>query len=180
MQENNYTENVKKKVKFKILDAVVILLVLVAVVGVYFRYNLMDSFLSRRGIQDYTVSFEVKDIRYTTPNYLNVGDQIYDAATGEPVGVLIEESGDMSNIALRVTPASRFFTKSDGTITQVFYPNDESRVDANGRMTCRGSYSADGGFLLNGSTYMAAGQSISVRTELVSFVLTVTQITPNE
>lgn len=176
MQKNQDMENVRRAPKFKLLDAVVILLVLVAVVGVYFRYNLMDSFLSRKNIQDFTISFTVENIRYTTPNYLNVGDEIYDASSGELIGSIIQESDDMSNMALRVTPASRFFTKDDGTIAEVFYPNDESRVDAKGRMACRGSYTSDGGFLLNGSDYMSAGQSIAVKTELVTFVLTVTEI----
>ncbi|MBQ9085908.1 MAG: DUF4330 family protein [Clostridia bacterium] len=178
MQKSNDMEMANRMPKFKALDAVVILLVLVAVVGIYFRYNLMDTFLSRKDIRDYTVSFSVKDIRYTTPNYLNVGDAIYDASSGEQIGTLIEESDDMSNIALRVTPASQFFTKDDGTIAEVFYPNDESRVNANGRMSCRGSYTQDGGFLLNGSQYLSAGQTISVRTELVTFVLTITEIEP--
>ena len=176
MQKNQDMESVKKAPKFKLLDAVVILLVLVAVLGVYFRYNVMDSLMSKKNIQDYTISFTVENIRYTTPNYLNVGDQIYDASTGEMIGTIIQESDDMSNMALRVTPASRFFTKADGTIVEVFYPNDESRVDAKGRMACRGSYTEDGGFLLNGSQYLSSGQSISVKTELVTFDLTVTNI----
>ena len=176
MQKNQDMEGVKRTPKFKILDAVVILLVLVAVVGVYFRYNLMDSFLRGKNIQDFAISFTIEDIRYTTPNYLNVGDKIYSASNGELIGTIIQESDDMSNMALRVTPASRFFTREDGTIAEVFYPNDESRVDAKGRMACKGSYTIDGGFLLNGTAYMSAGQSISVQTELASFVLTVTEI----
>ena len=178
MQKNYDTEDIKRAPRFKLLDAVVILLVLVAVVGVYFRYNMMESFLSRRNIQDYTISFTIRDIRYTTPNYINVGDQVHDASSGELMGSIIQESDDMSNMALRVTPASRFFTRGDGTIAEVFYPNDESRVDANGRMACRGSYTSDGGFLLNGTTSMCAGQSVAVETELVSFVLTITEIEP--
>ena len=176
MQKNQDMEIVKRAPKFKLLDAVVILLVLVAVIGVYFRFNLMENFLSRKNIQDFTISFTIENIRYTTPNYLNVDDKIYNASSGELIGSIIQESDDMSNMALRVTPASRFFTRDDGTIVEVFYPNDESRVDASGRMACRGSYTSDGGFLLNGTDYMSAGHSIAVQTELVTFVLTVTDI----
>lgn len=176
MQKSNDTEIVKQRPKFKILDAVVILLVLVIVLGVVFRFNLTENILGKKDIQDYTISFVIEDVRYTTPNYLNVGDKIYSASNGEQIGTLIQATDDMSNIALRVTPASKFFNKADGTIAEVFYPNDESRVDAMGRMACRGMYSPEGGFLLNGTAYLSAGQTILVQTELVSFIMTVTEI----
>ena len=52
----------------------------------------------------------------------------------------------------------------------------QHNIDAKGRLLCEGYYSEDGGFLLDGDTYIAPGQTISVRTELVSFVINVTSI----
>ena len=110
---------------------------------------------------------------------MNVGDRVVFASSGEELGTLIAESNGNSNIALSVTPASEFFT-DDGKIIEVFYPNNESRVDVKGRLQCRGTYSDDGGFLVNGSTYLSAGQTVKVRTELVSLELRILDIEPIE
>ena len=43
--------------RFKALDLVIILLVIVSVVGIYFRYNLLDTLTSNKDLKEYTVSF---------------------------------------------------------------------------------------------------------------------------
>ncbi len=170
------TENTKTLPKFKALDAVIILLVILAVVGVYFRYNLLDKLTTNHDLKEYTVSFSVEDIRFTTQNYISVGDQVYYADDGEKLGILIGESEDMAQMAFSVVPASEAFIMEDGTVKEVFYPNDESRVDASGRMICVGSYTDDGGFMVAGSRYLSAGQKVAVRTELVSLTIVIQEI----
>ncbi|MBE6545872.1 MAG: hypothetical protein E7668_00340 [Ruminococcaceae bacterium] len=177
MKKNREKNGEKKRSshRFKALDAVIILLVLTAVVGVYFRYNIFDLFSKNKDMQDYYVSFSIEDVRYTTPNYINIGDRVY-YSDGEELGVLVAESEDMSNLALSVTPASELFLNDDGTMEEVFYPNNESRVNAKGRMQCRGTYTAEGGFLVNGSNYLSSGQSLSVHTETVTVTIEIQNI----
>jgi len=177
MKKNREKNGEKKRSshRFKALDAVIILLVLTAVVGVYFRYNIFDLFSKNKDMQDYYVSFSIEDVRYTTPNYINIGDRVY-YSDGEELGVLVAESEDMSNLALSVTPASELFLNDDGTMEEVFYPNNESRVNAKGRMQCRGNYTAEGGFLVNGSNDLSSGQSLSVHTETVTVTIEIQNI----
>ena len=175
-KQMNESEVTKATPRFKALDAVVILLVILAVVGVYFRYNLLDRIATNQKWKDYTVSFSIENIRYTTPNYIDVGDVVYCADNGEQLGVLLGESEDMPNIALSVTPSSQVFIMEDGTMERVYYPNSESRVNASGRMLCTGSYTEDGGFLVNGSRYLAAGQTVDIKTELVTVSIVIHDI----
>ncbi len=175
---NQNREAAKQTPRFKVLDAVIILLIITAVLGIYFRFNLLDKLNTNKDIQDYTVSFSIQDIRYTTEKYFNVGDVVYDAATGNPIGVLTTASDGMSDVVLSVAPANKYFTMDDGTIEEIPYPNSESRIDATGRMICSGNYSADAGFLIDGLTPMSPGQSIQVRTETVSFTLNIVDIEP--
>lgn len=177
--ENHNTEKEKKSPRFGVLDAMIILLVVCLIVGIYFRSNIIERFQAIRNVGDYTVTFAVDDIRYTTPHYVNVGDKLVFAEDGKEFGALIEASEGASDMALKVTPAVKTFT-DNGQVIEVFYPNNESRVDATGRVHCRGTYSEDGGFLVNGSTYLSAGQTVQVRTELVAFNLRVLEITPAE
>ena len=170
----NKTEKTKKSPRFGILDAVIILLIVAVIAGVYFRYQLMDWITAQRNLREYNVTFAIDNIRYTTPNYINVGDEIY-FANGDTFGTLIEESDGASNIKLSITPASESFTEN-GEVFTLFYPNDESRVDVRGRIRCTGTFSADKGFLVNGSTYVAAGQVIRSQTELVTVDLRILSI----
>ena len=166
--------------RFGILDVVIILLIIVAVVGVYFRYNILDWISSTRNISDYTVSYTVEDIRHTTPNYMRIDDEVYFASSGERLGVLTNATENGTEALAGIVPASKYFTKADGAIVEVKYPDTQTRVDAEGRLICSGRYSEDSGFLVNGSTYIAPGQKIDVRTELVSITIRIEEITPVE
>ena len=164
--------------KFKILDAVIILLVIISVLGIYFRYNILDTLKNQKDIKEYTVSFSVENIRKSTTNYMNIGDVLYYAEDGEKMGELLAYSEDSAS-PLRPTPSSKYFVKKDGTTVQVFYPESESmdaRIDVAGRMLCQGLYSEDGGFCVNGSRYLAPGQAVEVRTELVTLTLVIRNI----
>ena len=174
MKDQNMQKE-KRAHRFGVLDAVIILLVVCLIAGIYFRSNVIEWITNQRNIGDYTVTFAVDDIRYTTPNYINVGDKVVFSSNGETFGTIIEESDGNSRIALSVTPSSELFT-DNGQIIEVFYPNNESRVDVKGRLRCRGTYSNEGGFLVNGSTYLSAGQTVQVRTEWVTLDLRILQI----
>ena len=152
----------------------IILLVIVAVIGVYFRYNIIDFVSQTRDIKDYAVSYSVENIRYTTPDFINVGDKVYFADSGDDFGELIAVSENMG--ALSIAPASEYFTTSNGEIVEVLYPDSQSRVDAKGRLVCLGRYSEEGGFLVNGSLYIAAGQTVNIKTEYVSLIIRIDDI----
>ena len=172
------TKKEKSLRRFYALDAVIILLILAAVVGIYFRFNVLDVLTSNRDLKEYHVSFSIENIRYSTPNYMNINDRVYYMDSGEELGVLIEGSTDMSNMAAIVTPASELFMNEEGVMVEVPYPNSESRVDVKGRILCKGSYTEDGGFLVNGSRYLSAGQTISVQTELITVNIIIQSIDP--
>ena len=161
--------------RIKVIDVVIILMVLLVVVGIIFRSNTLDLLENNLNKKDYTVSFSIKDIRYTTPDHMAVGDQVYFADSGELMGTLIAPSDEMKNIALKCTATSKYFTDANGKSVEVVYPGN-SRVDAEGKMVCEGLYTSDGIFLLNGTTYLAAGKNVNVQTERVTVTITVDKI----
>ncbi|MBE6597215.1 MAG: hypothetical protein E7641_06040 [Ruminococcaceae bacterium] len=164
----------KNSPHFNAVDALIVILAIIAVVGVYFRYNILDFLSSSRNNEEYVVSFSIENIRYTTPNYINVGDNVYLSSDGELLGVLMSESENQG--ALNITPASEFFTDSSGKVVEAFYPSENSRVDAKGRMLCEGVYDSEGGFSVSGKTHLAPGQTLSVYTEKVTFSIVITEI----
>ena len=167
-------DSVKKVPRFSALDLVIILLVIVAVVGIYFRTTIIDFISNARDLKEYTVSYTIDNVRYTTPNFISVDDKVYFASSGEQFGVLTTASENMS--ALDTTLPSENFTTTTGEIIEVFYPNNETRVKAMGRLVCEGRYANDGRFLVNGSTHIAMGQYIDVKTDYVTVTIRIEDI----
>ena len=163
----------KRAAHFNVIDAVIIILVIAVALGIYSRFNVIETLWAKVESEKYAVSFSVKDIRYTTASYVSVGDKVYFSDNGELFGTIMSESENVN--ALSITPASKHFTDSDGNVVEVFYPND-TRIDVRGRIECIGYYNDDGGFTVDGRKYLAPGQTVDVRTELVTVTITVTSI----
>ena len=170
----NTTENVKKVPKFGVLDIVIILLVIISVLGIYFRYNIIDVINNARDIKEYNVSYTIDNVRYTTPNFINVGDKVYFSDDGEKFGTLTTAENMMSALAIELP--FEYFTTTQGEIVKGYYPDTDYRVMAKGRLSCNGRYSDDGSFLVNGTTHIAMGQYIDVKTEYVTVTIRVDKI----
>ena len=171
------SEKSKKLPRFGALDAFIILVLIVAIVGVFFRYKLLDVLTAQQNLNDYSISFSVDNVRYTTPDYINIGDVVYFDENGAELGVITNESENKG--AFSVAPASELFTDSNGNVIEVHYPN-ETRVSISGKLVCSAKVSETGGILVNGTTYVAPGQTIDVNTELVSMTIQINNIEPNQ
>ena len=164
--------------RFNIMDFLIILVALLCILSVIARYT---TVLEKIGISDhleqYEVSFAVTDLRYTTPNFFNIGDNVYlqDGSHIYMGTLLSRENG--STDALTITLSSQYIKSETGFISAYYAEN--TLVDISGRILCKGRMSDDGYFLLGGDVYLAEGQSLSVCTDLVSFELVVTNIIPS-
>lgn len=164
-----------KALKIKALDIVIVLLVLLAVLGVYFRYNSLNIFENKSNTEQYTISFSIENIRYSTPEHLHVGDCAYFQDSGELLGTFMAESENMENIALKCTAASEYFMDETGTWVEVSYPQD-TRVQAEGKLLCNGIKTENNTFLVNGSVFLAANQIVAIQTETVTLSILITDI----
>ena len=179
MKNQNVKDNEKNNggVRFRALDVVIIILILAAIVGVYFRYNILDTLTGNLNQKDYIVSFEINDIAYSTENYINIGDKVYyNSGSGDDIGKLMEASEDAKNALITVPAITSFVPDGENRAVEVSYPKD-TRIDASGRMLCSGTYSVESGFLLNGRDHLSAGDKISVKTNLVTVEIVITNIT---
>lgn len=158
-------EKTRRFPKFGILDIAIILLVLGVAAGLALRYNFFNVFMSLQESDTYAVSFSVKNIENSTQYYINSGDTVYFKDSGKMLGTIMESS-NASSIPLTIAPATETFIENGSAIT-VTYPKD-TRIDATGRIKCKGKISNDGAFLLNGSDYLSAGQTYIICTEKVT------------
>lgn len=167
----------KRFPRFGILDAVIIILVIAVAIGLAFRYNLFQTLNQLQNLKEYTVSFSVKNIEHTTPTFLNENDTVYFKNSGTDFGK-ITKSSDISNNVLDPSPSEHSFVEEERVIT-VIYP-ENTRIDAKGRIICKGKMSDEGAFLLNGSDYIAPGETHVVCTENVTLEINILSIDPVE
>jgi len=176
-QKKNNSVKSNKLPRFGLLDIFIILLVIVTIVCIYFRHDMLAFFTNQRNSEQYTVTFSIQNIRYTTPNYIEIGDTVYFKSDGKVLGTVMSASDEMSNLALNnITPASKTVINDAGQPIEIFYPNNEIRVDGKGRLSCFGKTSDKGAVLINGSTYIAPGQELNVYTEEVSVTIQILSI----
>ena len=57
----------RERPRFGALDVVIILIAIISIVGIYFRFNLIDTITQTANSKQYVVSFSIENIRYTTP-----------------------------------------------------------------------------------------------------------------
>ena len=158
---------------FNAIDALIVILVIFAVLGIYFRSNIIDFLKNTVNEKDYYISFSIDNIQQHTTDYITVDDAFYLKSDGRLLGRLVRESDNQN--ALNITPTSVFFTDSTGKMVEVFYPN-ETRVNAKGRLQCRGSYTEDGGFCLDGTVTLSPGQTVSVYSEEITVSMRILSI----
>lgn len=159
-------ENTSRK-KFNMIDVLIIVLVILCVVGIYFRSHIMQWVGIDTQIKDYSITFQVSEIRASSEKYFAAGERIYLDSPEMSFGVI---DGNCS-----VTPAEKFITTADGIITSVTYP-EATYVDVVGSVKCEGAFRSEEGFYLEGSYLITPGMTLKVHTEKLDFVITVVNI----
>lgn len=167
-QPDKKTQKKPTHVRFNIIDLVLIIAVLACLVGVYLRYTASEQFGVNHELEDYVLSFEIKNIRYTSADAFPEGDPLYLNGKDTVLGTILAIDS--------TTPAEVVFTDKKGNYKTIYYPED-SRIDLSGRILSNGVMT-ERGYLLGGNTYLAPGQSYYVETPLINVSVTITAINP--
>ena len=170
-KEKNSANRSRRFPKFYVIDFIIILLVVAISLGIYFRYSVFDILGNSKNQTEAVVTFSVKNIKNTTSYYIEIGDEVYFKEDGSKFGTIME-SNENSDLPLgNMTPSSVTFIDNGEEIT-VNYPVD-TRIDAEGKIKCKGIFSQDGAFKLGGSEYISAGQTKTICTDKVTMEITI-------
>ena len=163
--------------KFGVLDVVIILLVIAIVAGIYFRYSFFDTLNSMKNMKECYVTFKTDKITTNLSREMNDGDAIYFKSDGSSFGNLTVKSEEITMV-IQEQPATNTVFKDGKTYADVQYPQgmEDSLIYGVGTIKCNCSTTADGSYLLNGTTYISPGQTYTVCTEKVTVNITITDI----
>ena len=169
MAANQTKEKRNGERRFNIIDLFIIIVVLLCVVGIYFRSQIAEWVGVEKSLEEYSVSFEVSEIRYTSGKYIAPGNEVYIQNSGMYLGTI---EGNCT-----ILPSEMYVENSNGDQLAVNYPKD-TRVDVTGQVKCMGIAKADG-FYLNGTYPLSPGTTVNVYTEMLNFSFTITDIVKN-
>jgi hypothetical protein len=166
------TAKEKKKTKLNAVDYFIIIAVILCIAGVGLRVMIErngGSLSSPITMEEYIVSFKIENIRNTSTEYLEEGEQFYLDTTKQYFGEIV---GSVS-----VTPALYFIEDINGSYIQAYAPEngDATRVDAAGTMRVSG-YMSENGFLLGGTSMLAPNKKLMIRSKNLQVEITVTGI----
>jgi len=157
----------EKKSGFNIIDLIIILFIILAVVGIFMRYNLADQINLNANGETFEIEFQIWDIQEASQQYLTEGKSFY--MTIEHIKI-----GEITTI-LDVRPAIHYSEGLRGDISKTERPG---RIDITGIMTGTGRTTKEG-HMINGNTFVAPNKELYVHTgewEGVIRVISVTKV----
>ena len=152
------------KIKFGLLDAVVLIVVIALALALVFRYT-ADKTLFVYDTEKYTVTVKATGLQYSTVNMLGQGSAVY-LGDGKQLGSFIH--------APTVTPMLSYSITSSGDVIAAYYP-DNTLVDIVTDIECDLIVN-DGMIMTKSGVHIAAGAVIEIHTETVDLTAEITSV----
>ena len=160
-------EKKNSKIRFGLLDAVILIAVIALVLALVFRYT-ADRRLFVYDTETYTVTVKATGLQYTTVNMLDSNAKVY-LEDGTLIGTFVH--------APTVTPMLSYSTTSSGDIIAAYYP-DNTLVDIVTDIECELIVN-DGMIMTKGGVHIAVGTVIKIHTETVDLDVEIVAVEKN-
>lgn len=165
-------QNTLERRRLNAVDYFLIIAAILCIAGAALRVvigNAGGSLSSPVVQEDYIVSFKIENIRRTSTEYLTEGEEFYIESTKQYMGKI---TGSVAT-----SPALFYVEDANGNYVLTDAPEngDASREDVHGTMLVSG-YMSESGFLLGGSTPIAANKDLTLRSKNLSVKIIITDI----
>lgn len=186
MAENIEKKAEKKKIRFNVVDIIIIVAVLACIGGVVLRIALANSFKDSN-MKEYIVTFKAEGLSYS--QHLGIEQALDEAEKGGNFVSFADKNEKIGKL-YGITESELLYIKSHNG-ENVYFEVGENEVNTadgddswkedsvwyiKGTIICSGENSDENGFLLNGDTFLAANQDIEVTTKYAQFKLKITGI----
>lgn len=151
-RENGTERRAGKLPRFNAVDAVIILIVIAAIFGIWYRYGLRDKIENSRNMTEAVISFRISDIQEASGELLTDGTAVYYKTAGIDLGKLTGSAV--------ISPAEVYAVNDNGETVLLYSVN--GRIDAEGSILAEGVFKDGEGFFAGGTTYIAPGMKLDV------------------
>lgn len=174
----NYMPSSSKNTKkFNVIDAIIIIIVIACIAGVFFRLFINKSNASS---EQYTVIFTASGLTRDEIGMVYVDTEIYVTENGlrKVIGVVADNNIESVSDIFRIERDSLLVKDENGNYTEAYYPED-TKYTIEGKLSVSGSYVIDEGFSTASGVKLSPGMMIVVHTETADLEITVIEIAKN-
>ncbi|MBZ4645598.1 MAG: hypothetical protein PWR27_485 [Petroclostridium sp.] len=141
--------------KVSIVDIVVVLLILAAVSGTYYKFFLVRKGRSVAQFDTIQYQVQVKDVRKASVDAIEEGAAIFDDETGNSMGKIISKE---------IQPAKDYIVKTDGTYVEAEKPDRYTVIVTIETPGVENDY----GYFANGTREIKRGSDLKLKTRLIA------------
>ncbi len=152
------------KIRFGILDAVVLIIVVALAVALVFRFT-TDMRLFTYDTEKYAVTVRAEGLQYTTVDMLSLSDGVY-FENGEYLGSILTSP--------TVTPQMVYELGAEGDLIPAYYPNN-TLVDLTTNLECD-LVTSDGMLMTKSGEHLAVGVVLKLHTQTVDITVEIVGI----
>jgi hypothetical protein len=163
-QVSEMSKNKESKVRFGVLDAVIIIIVVAVVASVVLRYT-TDNNLFEYDTQKYTVTIKTCGVRYTSVDNVASASEYY-LDNGAVLGVSLH--------APTVTPMQTYVTDRSGGLVACYYP-DNTFVDIVVELQCD-LIEKNGSVMTKSGDHIASGAELTVYANSVELDVEIIEV----
>lgn len=155
-----------KKLKLNIIDIIIVLFMILAVIGIFYRYNIADEINFNANSETFEIEFLVENVRRGTEDYLKTGEKFY-------INIESIEIGTVKEI-IDVRDAEWYMETSESEMVRTTLPE---RVDVTGVMQSKGRTTKEGNVMINGNSFVSQGTKFFIHTGKRECWITVMNVT---
>ena len=172
--------NESARFRFNVIDALIIVMVLVCIGGVALRYTVLDKVNIGGEEKDFYITFTVSDISYAQLQHIIQAKE--EMESNDNWVYLSDGATKLGNLTAVGEQNKESFSYKDenGKTENIVYSDSESDENVpwtlTGKILCRGRYSKNGGFLLNGNKFISPNTELEVFMKYCDFTLKIVDI----
>ena len=150
---------------FSIIDFIIIVLAVVLVIGIFARYDVIGKLFDKTTLTDATITFIAEAVTPEEAEALSEGKVLY--LDGSSFGTVLTVAKENAQI----------YTENESGKLVVKEGTD--KLDVSGTVKVK-VLKTDGGYLLGGDEFIAAGSTFTVKASGVILNITVLSLTEND
>lgn len=154
--------------KLNIIDVILLIIILVILVGIVIKLTDKDvasSITNPSDVFEYTM--QIKNVRYTTPNVLKVGDVVYDKVSGKEIGKIVNVISQIAQIDMELFNGSIEKREIENKVDIVL------SIETNGTIK-------NNEYLANGLIKILKGSNLVIHTKYLEVMGVITDIKAEE
>lgn len=161
----------KNTKKFNVIDAIIIIIVIACIAGVFFRLFINKNTASA---DQYSITFTAKGLTQEEIDMISVDAEMYVTENGlrKVIGNVADNNIESVSDIFKVERDRVLVKDENGNYTEAYYP-EGTKYAIEGKLNVNGSYGSDETFSSAGGIKLAPGMTLVVYTETADLEITI-------